>query len=451
MLRSILSQLSSMAMALIIAVIVWSYVTSEQNPTRESLYPYALPVAMINIPEGMIVYKQSPTTVRIQVRAPQATWDQLSSSSFRAVADLKGLSADMHQVPVKVEVIDPGVVVTNVDPPTVGVQLEPLKSRSFEVRSDVLDTAPLGFVAKSPVTTPPQVTVSGPRVLVDQVSEVIADVFLRGAKSPIEREIAPVATDAQGNVVDGVTITPATVKVQVQIDQQVGYKDISVKAVLKGAPARGYWVSNIVVTPSTATIVGSADALARVQGLVETSPIDIASATADITRTAALVLPPGVSVLSNQGFTVQVSVTPIVGGQTFPGKVTVIGQTSTQIVTISPASVDVILSGPLPALESLGPNNVQVSVDVSGLDSGTYQVKPQVLGLPDTLHIQNIAPDTVQVTITEPTPTPTAAPRRTPIRPAATVPIPGSPAAPRPTVTATIPDSPRISTQTPNP
>lgn len=414
MLRSILSQLTSMAMALIIAVIVWSVATNEQNPTQQRSYPNALPVELINVPDGLVVYKQSPTTVRIYVRAPQASLDQLTDGSFRVTADLKGMTADMHQVPVTVEVIDPRVVVSSIDPQTVGVRLEPLKTHTFDVHSDVLDTVPPGFVARAPVVTPPQVSVSGPGVLVDQVSEVVADVFLRGAKAPVNRDITVVARDAQGNMIQGVTVTPPTVNVQVPVEQQVGYKDISIKAVLKGAPARGYWVSNIVVSPSTATVAGSADALARIQGLVETTPIDISGATSDVSRTATLVLPSGVSVLSNQAFTVQVSVTPISGGQTFPGKVTVQGQSGNLIVSVSPASVDVILSGPLPALESLGPNDIQVSVDVTGLGPGTFQIKPEVSGLPDTLRIQSLVPDTVLVTISEPVPTVTRTPRSNP-------------------------------------
>lgn len=429
MLRSILNQLGSMAIALIIALIVWSIATNEQFPSREGDYPADLPIQVVNTPAGLVVFNPSATAVKLRISAPQASWDQLSPNSFRVVADLKGLGEGTHQVPLRVDRTDSRVIVIAFEPSSINVQLEPLKSRVFDVHADIPDSAPPGFTAKPAVVSPSQVTVSGPRVLVDQVSEVVATLFLRGAKAPVERQSTIVAKDVQGNPVQGVSIAPATVTVGVQVEQQVGYKDVSIKTVLKGTPASGYWISNMTVNPSTATIVGSADALAKLQGYVETVPIDITGATLDVSRSTNLNLPDGVSVLNNTGFSVQVSISPILGGQTFPRKVTVQGARRGLSVTVSPASVDVILSGPIPSLNSLQSTDVQVSVDVSDKGPGTYQIKARILALPDALKVQSILPDTVQVTIVE-------------------VPSTATPSGP---ITGTVPITTTIGTVTPPP
>ena len=44
MLRSVLSHLTSMVIALLFAIAVWAVATSEQNPSREAYYSDALPV-----------------------------------------------------------------------------------------------------------------------------------------------------------------------------------------------------------------------------------------------------------------------------------------------------------------------------------------------------------------------------------------------------------------------
>jgi YbbR domain-containing protein len=302
-------------------------------------------------------------------------------------------------VNLEVRVDDPRVAVTSIEPASIDVQLELLKSRQMDVHSDVLDAAPPGYTFRSPVVTPSQVTLTGPAVLVDQVNDVAADVYLRGSKAPIQRDVTVLARDAQGNLIQGITITPATVNVVVAVEQRVGFKDVSIRAVLKGAPAAGYWVSNITVNPSTATIVGSPDAMAKVAGFVETVPIDITGATADVSRRAVLSLPEGLSVLNNEGITVQVSITPILGGQTVHRKVTIQGLVRGLAATVSPDSVDVILSGPLPSLQALQPEDVQVSVDATGQTPGIYIVKPRVLQVPDPLKVQSIVPETVQVTV----------------------------------------------------
>ncbi len=417
-----------MLIALLLAVTVWIVAVSEENPSHEGFYPQSLSIQTVNLASGLVVYQQSIDTVQVKLRAPQVSWDQLRPALFHVVADLQGLGAGEHTVKLQVTVDDPRVTVTEIDPSaTVNIRLEQLKSRAMDVHSDVLDAAPLGYTFTAPIITPTQVLVTGPAVLVDQVNEVIADIYLRGSKVPIDREVTALARDAQGNLVQGVTVAPATVDVKVQVEQRVGYKDVSVKTVLKGAPAPGYWVSNIIVNPSTATIVGSPDAMAKVAGFIETVPIDISGATSDVTRVAVLSLPAGISVLNNAGITVQISVTPIMGGQTVPRKVTLQGLARGLIASVSPDSVDVILSGPVPSLQSLTLDNAQVVVDATGLIPGTYSVKPIVTQVPDPLKVQSIVPETIQVVVVSLPPTPTVLPTPS-ITPTLTI---------TPTVTAT--------------
>ncbi len=400
MIRSLLNQLSSVLLALLLGAIIWSVATGEENPNRQGSF-FDLPITVVNLPDGMVVLQQSASKVTIKVHAPQASWNQLSSSSFRVLADLSKLGPGLHQVPVTVQPADPNVAIDSVEPKAIGVRLEPLKARTFNVRTEILDAAPVGFAAKTPVVVPPQVTVSGPGVLVDQITEVGADVFLRGAKAPFDREVALVARDAQGNAVKDVTITPSAVTVSVQVEQRVGYKDVSVRAMVKGAPTAGYWVSNITVDPSTVTVVGSADALGKMPGYLETLPIDVTGATSDVTKRTTFSLPDGVSVLNSGGVAVQVSVTPILGGQTVRRKILVQGLRPGLIAAASPDSVDVILSGPVPTLQGLQPTDVQVVVDATDKSAGTYQFRPRVPIVPDGLKVQSIVPDTVVVTIAE--------------------------------------------------
>jgi YbbR domain-containing protein len=414
--RAIFSHFTSLVMALLLAVIIWSVATVEENPSREGYFFDTLPIELANRSSDLIVFQRTVERARVKVRAPQASWDQLQPASFRAVADLARLSVGEHQVAITVQATDPRVAVIAIEPAEVGIRLERVKSRTLDVHSDVLDTAPLGFTFRPPVQSPTQVTVTGPEKLVDQAVEASADVYLRGAKMPIEREIPVQLRDAQGNVLSGLTISPTVVLVKVQVEQRVGYKDVSIKTVTKGTPASGYWVSNVVVNPSTVTIVGNPDILAKIPGFVETVPVDVSNATAEINKRATLSLPEGVSVLNNEGATVQVSVTPLLGGQTVRRKISLQGLKRGQIATISPESVEVILSGPVPSLQNLAADDVQVIVDVTNLAAGVYQLKPRVPVVPGALRVQNIVPDTVQVGITDlSTPTPVPTPIPTPI------------------------------------
>ena len=66
---------------------------------------------------------------------------------------------------------------------------------------------------------------------------------------------------------------------------------------------------------------------------------------------------------------------------------------------LSPDTVEVILSGPLPILQALTGDDVQIVVDVSGCTPGSFQGTPRVINVPSSLKVESIVPNTVEVTI----------------------------------------------------
>jgi hypothetical protein len=75
--------------------------------------------------------------------------------------------------------------------------------------------------------------------------------------------------------------------------------------------------------------------------------------------------------------------------------------------------VDVILAGPLPTLDILRRQDVQVTVDVSGLTPGSYQLTPSVQVLASNVTVESLLPSTVEVVLapgTGPTSQPTSQP-----------------------------------------
>jgi YbbR domain-containing protein len=79
---------------------------------------------------------------------------------------------------------------------------------------------------------------------------------------------------------------------------------------------------------------------------------------------------------------------------------------------VAPDNVDVILSGPLPLLETLSPQEVHVVIDATDLEEGTYQITPNVDVLVSDIVVESILPGTVEVVLSKtplqtPVPTPT--------------------------------------------
>jgi YbbR domain-containing protein len=390
-----------------ISLSIWIIAINEQNPPREDFFPADLPIEVVNKPADLVLFQPFERTVRVRIRASQASWDRLQpgtdrtlTGSARAFIDLANTTAGLHEYEVQIKFADPDITIISIDPQSVSLRLDQQRQKTFGVQVNVSDAPPVGFTIGTPQVNPPTVTVTGPQSSVEQVAEVVAAMQLRGSKTAIDRDVALIARDTQGNTVQGVRLAPETATVHLPVDQQLGFKDVSVKVVTKGNVASGYWLSNITVDPSTLTVVGSPARLDEIGGFVTTDAIDVKDAKSGFVRRVALVMPPGVSAVNTQSVQVTIDIAAITGGQTVQRPVTIQGLDKGLKATLSPDNIDVILGGPLPILQTLKPEDVQVVIDLGNKTPGKYKITPTVIK-PDALKVESIVPDTIEVSISK--------------------------------------------------
>jgi YbbR domain-containing protein len=403
--RAFASNITSALLALLLALVSWLAAVYEAAPPRTDYLP-AVPLKVINLGEQLIISTEIPSEVKVQVRALSTTWEQLSAAKFTTTLDLAGLGAGEHSVQIQLATTDPDVVLLGSEPEQVSVTLEQTSSRKLRVRVKVLDeeNIPLGYISRLPVVSPDQITVSGRSSGVALIAEAVIEVSLKNARETVVKQEAPTLLDEEGNRVQGLGMSPGSVTVTVQIERQVGYRDVTVRAVTTGAPAAGYWTSNITVEPALVTVYGQQSVIEGLPGYLDTQALDVQDATRDIIQRVALALPEGVLVLGDgagkEGILVQVSVQPLLGGQTMRRELTIENLRAGLQATSSLTHVDVILSGPLPALQELKPEDVHVTLDLLGLPRGTHKVTPKIT-LPEGLglEVKSVVPDVVEVVI----------------------------------------------------
>jgi len=410
MLRRLLNNVGSITLALVLAIIVWVVAANEENPIVEDVFSEAIPIEIVNQPEGTVILGGDVADkVQLTLRASQTNWDELNVNKFRAQADLAGLDAGVHDVQVRVTCSDDSIRIVEKKPEKTTVRLEELKEKEVEVKVNVLDDPPLGYSARPASATPSKVKVTGPGPMVDQVVTAVVDLYLRGAKDTVERRVDLSLRDAQDSVVGRVTPEPDQVTVQVPIDQKWGYREVAVRTVWEGRVAPGYRITNVSVDPSIVTVTGRPGAVSEIPGYLETAPVDVSNASADVVVRVPLVLPEEVSLplVGDQGVTVTVNVTDIESSLTLQSELIIQGLPPGLKATPLPKVVDVILSGPLPKLELVKPENVQVTLNLFDLEPGTHKIVPAAIA-PEGIKVESISPDTIEVEISiAPTPTPT--------------------------------------------
>ncbi len=390
-----------MVMALVLAVMVWMAATIQESPFAEGYLAEPIPVELVNRGEGLVIMGGSNQQVRVRVRTPETVWEDLSSGSFRAHIDLEGLGVGLHEVPVRVEPAGNLVRILEVSPSALTVRLDTRGEKTVSVTISIYGNPPLGFGIGSIEIDPATVQVSGPQTQVDQVAQVSAGVYLSGEKDTFERSVALSPTDEVGSAVEGVELEQKSAKVTVPIEQEVGYRELSIKAKIEGNPAPGYWISSISANPSTVTVFGDPEAVNEIPGYLETYAVSVEGARDHVSEQVAIVFPEGVSSLEDVA-TVRalIEISPVLGGQTVQLTPIVQGLGRGLEASFSPDTVEVILSGPLSDLEALESGDVQVTLDLSGYEPGTHFVSPEV-EKPSSLDVQAVLPDQVEVVIEE--------------------------------------------------
>jgi YbbR domain-containing protein len=409
---SVRGNLGLAALSVALAFGVWMFIVDTEHPTRTGVFPVDIPVEPVNMPEGLTL--GGPLgDVALRIEADEDLWDELIASDFRASVNLLGAQIGTQDAEVKVEplrgrdglrIIEviPTAQSAGALPGTVRVELKPLVSQVVPVTLDPVGAPPMGYEPSTPKVEPEQVVVSGPEDLVSQVAAAVATVDLSGVVTDVRQTYSLMPRDDSGFIVGGVTLDPSSVDIEITVEQKQFSRLVVVSPSLEGSPAAGYNVTAVELDPASVTLLGPLELL-NVTSFVLTDDIDITGATSDITRVVNIVgLAPGVAISGSTAVTVRISIAAGKGEATFGVAPQWTGLAGDLRVVSVTSLVEVTLEGDLPKLRNVSPDQVTVSVDLSGLGAGSHRLEPQVEA-PDGLQVADISPTSVEVVL-EPAP-----------------------------------------------
>ena len=94
--------LGNVLLAIILAVLVWVVAERQANPSSEKTFRDPIPIALQNLPAGMVTYDDSADEVQVTVSTPDNVWNEIDPEQVTAWIDLSGQVSGTLDLPVNV-------------------------------------------------------------------------------------------------------------------------------------------------------------------------------------------------------------------------------------------------------------------------------------------------------------------------------------------------------------
>ena len=397
-------------MAVLFAVILWSYVLSDTNPTRVRVVPDVAwryqDTVELRAKELAISASLSdvPDKVDVKVEVQQNDVKYLKSENIQAYIDLSTINEPgEYTLEVKAE-SEYGDVV-EITPSKVTVVVDDYVSQDVPVSVDVTGSVPSGYYASDPEISTGVISVSGARVDVEKVVSGVCEVNLDGLTEGYTKSVGVTLLDDDGNEVDATLFSGDLPSVIVDlVIRPMKTVAVDAEGSILGMDdlASGYEITDIACDPAYVDIVGESSVLDGISK-ISLVPLSVSGVSKDISVPMDYDLPEGVELVESGQATVYISIREITDTIEFQDvDIQIKNIPRGMEAQLDTEVIDVTVWAKLSLLSRLERADVVPFVDLDGFETGTYTLSIQY-ELPDGFDADNFssAVDTVTVTLTK--------------------------------------------------
>ncbi|GMG96662.1 CdaR family protein [Tepidimicrobium xylanilyticum] len=387
--------------ALIIAIILWSYVMSEVNPPFENEFKN-VNVEYINEAalerQGLVVMEPQKATIRVTISGRRSEVLKVSEKDIIAQVDLSGYSEGEQKVPVYVQVPD-DVKIVDYSPKEILFRFDKIIRKSSPVVVETQGKLAQGYVLATPEIKPESIYIQGPRTWVNLVAKAIAYVDVSNKAEDINTTVAVKIVDDEGNDVRGVTMEQSVVDVFIPVYQ---VKKVPIELQTENQLPDNYEIVEININPSTIEIKGRKEDLAKVN-LIKTKPIDINALIDNRNIPVELELPEGVSLLRpDEKVIITLNVDEKISrtfGYTLED-VDIVNLDSNLIIDENDfnKTIMVTVEGMSSKINSLNKEDIDLTMDLKDLDEGTHRVNVDV-SVEEGITVVTLVPEGLNITL----------------------------------------------------
>ena len=396
------------AIALIVAFLIWVFVTNSDDPIRTQLF--TVPITMVNEDSFAAVDKVVDTVgtgvVTVKVRERRSVISRLSrtGSDFYVEADLENIT-EMNTVPLTITCSNTAVTwdEMEISPSSLKVTLDDKTEQTFAITVSAAGTPGSGYaIGTTEIEQGKSVIIAGPQSIIRIIGQVTAPITVGGLSRDVSLSSQLRIFDKNGSELTETQMGRLELKdgngtlltdrmVNVNVDMWEVRSDISVKVDTIGEPAFGYRVVKVETLPAQITLAGTEEAFAAMGRVLESgAAVSVEGASSNVTQeidlTEVVAAVNGLKFLADADPVVSVTVTLEKSGDrilTIPiSEVEMKNRPDKMKLVFTPAdvlSVTVHADGEEGGADT-EPRVLSASVDLSScVEEGTYELPVEVV------------------------------------------------------------------------
>jgi YbbR domain-containing protein len=370
-------------LSILLAFFVWLLVVNVSNPEVTRSQDVALEIMNDSVLlDANRTYELSRKNVSVTYEIHTLDEYKIRPSDFRAYIDLSELYDVTGSVQVKVEVLNNSNLLRSVyaKPGVVRVQTEEIQSKDFHLTTHINGRVMDGYTINEIRLAPDSLTVEGPMSQVGLINSVGIDINIENASADMTGVAQPVFYDANGNELtldDRVLMNIDEVDYHVSVNR---VKEIPLELEVSGTAAAGYRYTGYQCTTERIAVSGRESVLddANVFTIPESAlNVDNLSSNQAVSVDLRNYLPDGLSLAEWQSPVIEVvlEVEPLTSKKVNLTQTDILfeGAEDDRNYRITPNRLEVTVHGLDEALERLRNVELGASIDVTGLENGTYE------------------------------------------------------------------------------
>ena len=249
--------------SILIALLIWSYVGSIENPTVTRVIQVPISVENLHTSYGL---KLKEGQVSLTVIGRNRQLQSLTSADFSATVDMQ--SAHIGENYITPTVKSPvGVKVQRMFPEKITISVRPLESKKVPLNLITKGNLQEGLRFEERPSLPiDEITVYASSDVLDVVNQGVVELDLAKYTTKTTVELPIVFLDSYGNVISSqdIKVNESSVKVDLSIIQESS-KELPIDVVFSGELPKGYVLGDIILNKSSIVVYGEEKVLSKIQ------------------------------------------------------------------------------------------------------------------------------------------------------------------------------------------